>query len=68
VLMLWPALWAVCFAVFALLGGAAFNSFGIGDTLALVALTALVTAWKLPAIVARQALMGGWCRMSHRCG
>jgi hypothetical protein len=59
-LLLWPILWAFCFAVFGVLSTATFGLGSLGDVLQpLVLLSALVLAWKLPAFALRQAIAAG---------
>lgn len=60
--VMWPVMWTLCFAVFAVMGKAAFTFSGdFGDELVkpLVSVAALFCAWKLPQLVARQAMVAG---------
>ena len=60
--VLWPIVWTLCFAVFAVVGNSAFNLSGsFGDTLIKpwVAVAALFAAYKAPQLLARQAMMAG---------
>jgi hypothetical protein len=60
--VLWPAVWALCFALFAVMGASAFTLTGsLGDELVKpwVSVAALFVAWKAPQLVARQAMLAG---------
>lgn len=60
--ILWPIVWALCFAVFAVMGDGAFRLNGsFGDTLIKpwVAVAALFVAYKAPQLIARQAMIAG---------
>lgn len=59
---LWPVVWALCFALFAVMGNEAFNLKGsFGDKLIKpwVTVAALFVAYKAPTMLARQAMMAG---------
>jgi hypothetical protein len=61
-LFLWPVIWALSFAVFAVMGDGAFSlSGGLGATVMrpFVSVAALYVAWKAPLLIARQAMMAG---------
>jgi hypothetical protein len=61
-LFLWPVIWALSFAVFAVMGDAAFSlSGGLGTAVMrpFVSVAALYVAWKAPLLIARQAMMAG---------
>lgn len=60
--VLWPIVWALCFAVFAVMGNEVFNLHGsFGDQLLKpwVTVAAMFVAYKAPQLVARQAMMAG---------
>jgi hypothetical protein len=60
--LLWPVMWTLCFAVFAVMGKAAFTFSGdFGDELVKpwVSVAALLCAWKIPQLLARQAMLAG---------
>jgi hypothetical protein len=60
--LVWPVLWAICFAVFAVMGNSVFDlegSFGSQLVEPWVTVAALYVAFKLPMLVARQALLAG---------
>jgi len=60
--LLWPVVWALCFALFAVLGQSAFSFKGeFGDELVkpFVTVAALWVAFKAPQLVARQAMLAG---------
>jgi hypothetical protein len=60
--LLWPAVWALCFALFAVMGQSAFTLTGsLGTELVKpwVSVAALFVAWKAPQLVARQAMLAG---------
>jgi hypothetical protein len=60
--VLWPAIWALCFALFAVMGASAFTLTGsLGTELVKpwVSVAALFVAWKAPQLVARQAMLAG---------
>src|SRR5215211_3794488 len=60
--LLWPVAWALCFALFAVLGQSAFSFKGeFGDELVkpFVTVAALWVAFKAPQLVARQAMLAG---------
>jgi hypothetical protein len=60
--LLWPAVWALCFAMFAVLGQSAFSFKGeFGDALVkpFVTVAALWVAFKAPQLIARQAMLAG---------
>jgi hypothetical protein len=61
-LFLWPVVWALAFAVFAVLGDGAFSaSGGLGPVLLrpFVTVAALYVAWKAPLLIARHAMLAG---------
>jgi hypothetical protein len=61
-LFLWPVVWAIAFAVFAVLGDGAFSaSGGLGPVLLrpFVTVAALYVAWKAPLLIARHAMLAG---------
>jgi hypothetical protein len=61
-LFLWPVVWALAFAVFAVMGDGAFSlSGGLGTAVMrpFVSVAALYVAWKAPLLIARQALTAG---------
>ena len=60
--LLWPVVWALCFALFAVIGGSAMTpegSFGANVVKPFVAVAALYVAFKAPQLLARQAMMAG---------
>src|SRR5919106_2925206 len=60
--LLWPVVWALCFALFAVLGQSAFSFQGeFGDELIkpLVTVACLWVAFKAPQLLARQAMLAG---------
>jgi hypothetical protein len=60
--LLWPVVWALCFALFAVLGQSAFSFEGeFGDELVkpFVTVAMLWVAFKAPQLVARQAMLAG---------
>jgi hypothetical protein len=60
--LLWPIVWALCFALFAVLGRSAFSFKGeFGDELVkpFVTVAALWVAFKAPQLIARQAMLAG---------
>jgi hypothetical protein len=60
--LLWPVVWALCFALFATLGRSAFSLKGeFGDELVkpFVTVAALWVAFKAPQLLARQAMQAG---------
>jgi hypothetical protein len=60
--LLWPVVWALCFALFAVLGQSAFSFEGeFGDELVkpFVTVAALWVAFKAPQLLARQAMLAG---------
>jgi hypothetical protein len=60
--LLWPAVWALCFALFATLGRSAFSLRGeFGDELVkpFVTVAALWVAFRAPQLLARQAMQAG---------
>ena len=60
--LLWPVVWALCFALFAVLGRSAFSFKGeFGDELVkpFVTVAALWVAFKAPQLLARQAMLAG---------
>jgi hypothetical protein len=60
--LLWPVIWALCFAVFAVLDGSTLGLKGaLGSTLVKpwVSVAALFVAFKAPQLVARQAMLAG---------
>src|SRR5204863_5561129 len=61
-LLLWPVVWSLCFALFAVMGASAFTpsgSFGTELVKPWVAVAALFVAFKAPQLLARQALLAG---------
>lgn len=61
-LLLWPVVWALCFALFAAMGASAFTlegSFGSELVKPWVSVAALFVAFKAPQLLARQALLAG---------
>lgn len=60
--LLWPVVWALCFALFAVMGRSAFSFKGkFGDELVrpFVTVAALWVAFKAPQLIARQAMLAG---------
>jgi hypothetical protein len=60
--LLWPIVWALCFALFATLGRSAFSLKGdFGDELVkpFITVAALWVAFKTPQLIARQAMLAG---------
>ena len=60
--LLWPVVWSLCFAVFAVMGDSAFSfegSFGTELVKPWVTVAALYVAFKLPMLIGRQALLAG---------
>jgi hypothetical protein len=60
--LLWPVVWALCFALFAVIGDSAFTlqgSFGSELVKPWVSVAALFVAFKAPQLVARQAMLAG---------
>src|SRR5918994_6453463 len=60
--LLWPVVWALCFALFAVLGQSAFAFEGeFGDALVkpFVTVATLWVAFKAPQLLARQAMLAG---------
>ena len=60
--LLWPAVWALCFALFAVIGASAFTpggSFGSHIVKPWVSVAALYVAFKAPQLLARQAMLAG---------
>ena len=60
--LLWPTVWALCFAVFAVMGKSAFTlqgSFGTELIKPWVSVAALFVAFKAPQLLARQAMLAG---------
>src|SRR5215211_6593311 len=60
--LLWPVVWALCFALFAVLGRSAFSFEGeFGDELVkpFVTVAMLWVAFKAPQLLARQAMLAG---------
>jgi len=60
--ILWPIVWALCFALFAVMGSSAFSLSGdFGDKLIKpwVTVASLFVAFKAPQLIARQAMMAG---------
>src|ERR671914_1525864 len=60
--LLWPVVWALCFALFAVLGQSAFSFRGeFGDELIkpFVTVATLWVAFKAPQLLARQAMLAG---------
>jgi hypothetical protein len=61
-LLLWPVVWSLCFALFAVMGESAFTpsgSFGAELVKPWVAVAALFVAFKAPQLLARQAMLAG---------
>ncbi|MCA1697514.1 MAG: hypothetical protein LC790_00845, partial [Actinobacteria bacterium] len=60
--LLWPIVWALCFALFAVIGASALTpsgSFGSQLVKPWVAVAALYVAFKAPQLLARQAMLAG---------
>jgi len=60
--LLWPVVWALCFALFAVIGASAFTpggSFGSHIVKPWVSVAALYVAFKAPQLLARQAMLAG---------
>lgn len=60
--LLWPVVWALCFALFAVLADSTFSLQGqFGDELVkpFVTVAALWVAFKAPQLIARQAMLAG---------
>lgn len=60
--VLWPVVWALCFALFAVMGASAFTpggSFGSHIVKPWVSVAALYVAFKAPQLLARQAMLAG---------
>jgi hypothetical protein len=60
--LLWPVVWALCFALFAVIGASAFapgGSFGSHIVKPWVSVAALYVAFKAPQLLARQAMLAG---------
>jgi hypothetical protein len=60
--LLWPVIWALCFALFAVIGASAFTpdgSFGSHIVKPWVSVAALYVAFKAPQLLARQAMLAG---------
>ena len=60
--LLWPVIWALCFALFAVIGAAAFTpsgSFGTHLVKPWVSVAALYVSFKAPQLLARQAMLAG---------
>jgi hypothetical protein len=60
--LLWPVVWALCFALFAVIGASAFSpggSFGSQIVKPWVSVAALYVAFKAPQLLARQAILAG---------
>ncbi len=60
--LLWPVVWSLCFALFAVMSASAFTLRGsFGDELVKpwVAVAALFVAFKAPQLLARQAMLAG---------
>ena len=61
-LLLWPVVWALCFALFAVIGASAFTPGGsLGSHLVKpwVSVAALYVSFKAPQMLARQAMFAG---------
>jgi hypothetical protein len=61
-LLLWPVVWALCFALFAVMSASAFTlkgSFGSELIKPWVSVAALFVAFKAPQLLARQAMLAG---------
>lgn len=60
--LLWPVVWALCFALFAVIGASAFapgGSFGSHIVKPWVSVAALYVSFKAPQLLARQAMLAG---------
>src|SRR3954451_24260003 len=60
--LLWPVVWALCFALFAVIGASALapgGSFGSHIVKPWVSVAALYVAFKAPQLMARQAMLAG---------
>ena len=60
--LLWPVVWALCFAVFAVMGASSFTlkgSFGAELIKPWVSVAALFVSFKAPQLLARQAMLAG---------
>ena len=60
--LLWPVVWALCFALFAVIGASALTpagSFGTHLVKPWVSVAALYVAFKAPQLLARQAMLAG---------
>jgi hypothetical protein len=60
--LLWPVVWALCFALFAVIGASALTpsgSFGSQLVKPWVSVAALYVAFKAPQLLARQAMLAG---------
>jgi hypothetical protein len=60
--LLWPVVWALCFALFAVIGASAFSpggSFGTQIVKPWVSVAALYVAFKAPQLLAREAMLAG---------
>jgi hypothetical protein len=60
--LLWPVVWALCFALFAVIGASALTpagSFGTQLVKPWVSVAALYLAFKAPQLLARQAMLAG---------
>ena len=60
--LLWPVVWALCFAIFAVMSASAFTltgSFGSQLVKPWVAVAALFVSFKAPQLLARQAMLAG---------
>ena len=61
-LLLWPVVWALCFALFAVLGASTFTGGGSVATQLVkpwVSVAALYVSFKAPQLLARQAMLAG---------
>ena len=61
-LLLWPVVWALCFALFAVLGASTFSGGGPVATQLVkpwVSVAALYVSFKAPQLLARQAMLAG---------
>jgi len=61
-ILLWPVVWALCFALFAVIGASTFapaGSFGTQIVKPWVSVAALLVAYKAPQLLARQAMLAG---------
>jgi hypothetical protein len=60
--LLWPVVWALCFALFAVIGASALSpagSFGTHLVKPWVSVAALYVSFKAPQLLARQAMLAG---------